>query len=376
MKKICVPREWSQEEIDYILENYQNPNITMYDLASHLNVAWGTINAMMVKLNIKDDYLKTHQRQVWSEEKIEFLKENIHKYTYKELAKELKISYSSVAAKALELGLTTPYKQSHMWTEEEERFLKENYRTMTMTEMKIKLKRSKSAISGKLRCMGLRRINRSIPWTIEDIDFIKENYEKMSYEELASHLNRTVNAVRNKAVEFNLTSKSLRRTKLLDHQVKFIIEHYLEYTDKELAIMFDVSIEAIAAVRKQNHLKKTGNEVKGCTYIEKIIKDCLDEFEINYIFNEFLGDYRPDFYIPNANLIIEVNGDYFHCNPYLYPNGPKDEIQVNHVLKDYYKKCYYLSRGYRMLTIWEKEINDNLDEVKQKIESAVLNRNI
>ena len=29
-----------------------------------------------------------------------------------------------------------------------------------------------------------------------------------------------------------------------------------------------------------------------------------------------------------------------------------------------------------MLTIWEKEINDNLDEVKQKIESAVLNRNI
>ena len=29
-----------------------------------------------------------------------------------------------------------------------------------------------------------------------------------------------------------------------------------------------------------------------------------------------------------------------------------------------------------MLIIWEKEINDNLDEVKQKIESAVLNRNI
>ena len=39
--------------------------------------------------------------------------------------------------------------------------------------------------------------------------------------------------------------------------------------------------------------------------------------------------------------------------------------------QDYYKKCYYLSRGYILLEIWESEINNCPEDVKNKIKSAV-----
>lgn len=68
----------------------------------------------------------------------------------------------------------------------------------------------------------------------------------------------------------------------------------------------------------------------------------------------------------------EVQGDYFHCNPYIYEDGPKDEVQIKHIIRDYYKKCYFLSKGYKIIEIWELEINQNLENVKNKIKSAVI----
>jgi len=57
--------------------------------------------------------------------------------------------------------------------------------------------------------------------------------------------------------------------------------------------------------------------------------------------------YSPDFYDPTHNLIIEINGDFFHANPAVYDENKiflrgqtfkelrKDEIQRYEVLKQY-----------------------------------------
>lgn len=108
--------------------------------------------------------------------------------------------------------------------------------------------------------------------------------------------------------------------------------------------------------------------MSGPTYIEQFVMDILDECKIDYIYNKNLGPYKPDFQIINTNIIIEVQGDYYHCNPLVYGDGPKDEIQIKHVLRDYYKKCYFLSRGYKIIEIWELDINKNPDKVKNIIE--------
>lgn len=57
------------------------------------------------------------------------------------------------------------------------------------------------------------------------------------------------------------------------------------------------------------------------TYIEKIIRTVLDRMNISYIAQHPMGYYVVDFYLPNFNLVIEINGDYWHWNPEVYGGG-------------------------------------------------------
>lgn len=70
----------------------------------------------------------------------------------------------------------------------------------------------------------------------------------------------------------------------------------------------------------------------------------------------------PDFYLPQYNLIIECYGDYWHCNPLKYPNGPINEQQILSVEKDKFKMDIYNQYNYNLLIIWELDINkDDFD---------------
>lgn len=51
-----------------------------------------------------------------------------------------------------------------------------------------------------------------------------------------------------------------------------------------------------------------------------------------------------------------------------------NKFLIKHVLRDYYKKCYYLSQGYYILELWEHDINHNPKGVIENI-TAVLGRN-
>ena len=60
----------------------------------------------------------------WTEEEINFLKENWNKKTHKQIAKELNRSISSIANKTRKMRLVD---NTSKWTKEEEDFLKENW---------------------------------------------------------------------------------------------------------------------------------------------------------------------------------------------------------------------------------------------------------
>lgn len=68
-----------------------------------------------------------------------------------------------------------------------------------------------------------------------------------------------------------------------------------------------------------------------------------------------------DLHIPNLNLIIEFNGDYWHANPATY--GPDDIIPFRFAgvcardiwEKDRVKLDLAHEKGYRVLVIWERE---------------------
>lgn len=103
--------------------------------------------------------------------------------------------------------------------------------------------------------------------------------------------------------------------------------------------------------------------------IENRVASILDILNFSYYRQFFIKRKSYDFKISKTNLIIEVNGDYWHCNPNKYS---KNDIVVFPLIgevnvcdiweKDKYKKELAESKGYKMIYIWECDItsrNDN-----------------
>jgi very-short-patch-repair endonuclease len=104
------------------------------------------------------------------------------------------------------------------------------------------------------------------------------------------------------------------------------------------------------------------------TKIERIVEEKLNEMNLNFKYNFILGGkYQYDFLVGN-NIILEVQGDYWHANPHIYGEGLKhlSERQLFKVERDREKKEYALSHNYKILYIWESEIyNENFSVLKE-----------
>ena len=95
----------------------------------------------------------TGNKEVWTEKEVNFLKENINKMTYAELARKLKKTPNSVAGKAyrdeIKKKKTSKRWKARKWNKKEEDFLIENANKMTTEELADKLNRSYHSIIGK-----------------------------------------------------------------------------------------------------------------------------------------------------------------------------------------------------------------------------------
>jgi very-short-patch-repair endonuclease len=76
----------------------------------------------------------------------------------------------------------------------------------------------------------------------------------------------------------------------------------------------------------------------------------IEEFHLKY--------FSLDFAFPNAKLAIECQGTYFHIDPRVYPNGPRDKVQKRNYGRDIAKKKYLDMKGWTLLELWETEINN------------------
>jgi len=100
--------------------------------------------------------------------------------------------------------------------------------------------------------------------------------------------------------------------------------------------------------------------------LEQKFEDMLVELNIQFINQHPLNGYLYDFYIPKHNLLIEVDGDWFHCNPNVYPEAIH-EIQKFVKENDESKNKVAQENNIPLLRFWEKDINDNPDVVKSKL---------
>lgn len=68
---------------------------------------------------------------------------------------------------------------------------------------------------------------------------------------------------------------------------------------------------------------------------------------------------------------LEVNGDYWHCNPKVYKKGAINEMQKSHIRRDFAKKGFAAKQGYYLVTIWEKDIKEKSEKIKEWLLSKI-----
>lgn len=96
----------------------------------------------------------------------------------------------------------------------------------------------------------------------------------------------------------------------------------------------------------------------------------LKDLEIKYEKEAIVSVWSFDFYLPELDIYIEVDGDYFHTNPKIYPNGPSTKTQKINWYRDKKKNQYCVDNKIKLLRFWESEIFGDEQCVKQKLLDA------
>lgn len=107
---------------------------------------------------------------------------------------------------------------------------------------------------------------------------------------------------------------------------------------------------------------KSGNWMQD-TKIELKVKEFLDTLNITYYHPySFYYKYLVDFAYPDLKLIIECDGDYWHT---------KDQKVID---KDIEENEFIEEKGWKILRLWESDINIDFEECKKKIMDFVFDR--
>lgn len=101
-----------------------------------------------------------------------------------------------------------------------------------------------------------------------------------------------------------------------------------------------------------------GNQGTTDTSIERFAAQQLDAFQIVYEQQKRIGVYAVDFFIPADNLIIEVNGCFWHgCEEC----GFDKKIHRERRTRDVKRLAYLESKGYTVGIVWEHDLRPYME---------------
>lgn len=87
----------------------------------------------------------------------------------------------------------------------------------------------------------------------------------------------------------------------------------------------------------------------------------MDKLKVKYTWQFEAKDIGRffDYYLPDYNLIIEIDGGYYHSDPRLYEEKDLNRMQKRNKKVDEYKNKWALMHGIPILRIWEKDIRED-----------------
>ncbi len=138
----------------------------------------------------------------------------------------------------------------------------------------------------------------------------------------------------------------------------------------------EIKRKQILAQFKSNNFPNVQNTKPERQLKEELLKRGYKEGEDFIHQYKFMDKFMCDFCFPKQKIIIEVDGDYWHCNPEIY-SSPKNQQQIKGINKDKGKKGYIEKAdngSWTLLRFWENDINKNVVECADKIEEVIRER--
>lgn len=131
-------------------------------------------------------------------------------------------------------------------------------------------------------------------------------------------------------------------------------------------------VEAIIAARKvmYDRLKNGTFSISSKAEKDFAIK-FLDSMDIKYETQKYIKDIKQycDFYVPENQVFIEFDGDFWHCNPIKYPNGPINKNQTTKIEKDRIKNEWFGNhKEFKLIRIWESDVKNDEENVLKQLE--------
>ena len=102
--------------------------------------------------------------------------------------------------------------------------------------------------------------------------------------------------------------------------------------------------------------------------LETLVSDSLSKLNISFRSQYWVGRKSFDFKI-EPNILIEVNGDFWHGNPVIYKGDdiipqPFKSVKAKELWdKDEKKKTMAENKGYKVIYIWESELKENKNNI-------------
>lgn len=155
---------------------------------------------------------------------------------------------------------------------------------------------------------------------------------------------------------------------------KFLTKHIYKnlkcnYCSKEFQQVFHRKKYCSTLCSSRANLKTINSTEpkKSGTKPEVLFKQLLEVNKVNFIFQKNVPWKKGwkkwyDFYLPEFNLLIEIDGTYWHGKEIKTKDLNKQQWKTR--LNDKFKNILAKSRGYKLLRIWSDEINNlNLKEI-------------
>lgn len=162
--------------------------------------------------------------------------------------------------------------------------------------------------------------------------------------------------------EYWINKYGITRNELLSNKAKFMWDNYDD----------DQKIDHLSRSMWSNRVNQKGKSMLE----ESFIKECSNHLSKDIIPQYRITPYFVDGLISGTNIIVEVFGDYWHCNPKFYKKDdiisfPGGKSKVEDIwIKDKKRLDYLVDMGYVVFIFWECDIrskNYDFEAIENKI---------